>query len=63
LVEYRNYITIVPKDLGKGVSAVTDTKLVADRYFSGNESIIAFQVMTIRVSFAVHKKTLTGPGW
>jgi hypothetical protein len=29
LVEYQNCRTAFPKELGKGVSAVTDTKLVA----------------------------------
>jgi hypothetical protein len=29
LVEYQDYRMVVPKELGKGVSAVTDTKLVA----------------------------------
>jgi hypothetical protein len=28
LVEYQNYRTVVPKELGKAVSAVTDTKLL-----------------------------------
>jgi hypothetical protein len=47
LAEYRNYRTVLPKELGKDVSAVTDTKLVADRYSCGNESIITFQGVTI----------------
>jgi hypothetical protein len=29
LVEYQNYGRVVPKELGKGISAVPDTKLVA----------------------------------
>jgi hypothetical protein len=29
LVEYQIYGTVVPKELGKGVSTVTDTKVVA----------------------------------
>jgi hypothetical protein len=36
-------IEVVPEELGKGVSAVTDTKLVSVRYYRGNESIISFQ--------------------
>jgi hypothetical protein len=34
---------VVPKELGKSVSTATDTKPVADSYYLGNESIIAFQ--------------------
>jgi hypothetical protein len=58
LVECQAYRTIDPKELGKGVSAVTDTKLVADRYLRGNESIIAIQGVTMNDSFAAHAKTL-----
>jgi hypothetical protein len=29
LVEYQNYRMVIPKELGKGISAETDTKLVA----------------------------------
>jgi hypothetical protein len=58
LVEYQNYRTVFPKELVKSISAVTDTKRVADRYFRGNESIIAFQAVTMTDSFAVHTKTL-----
>jgi hypothetical protein len=57
-VEYQNYRTVVPKELGKGVSAVTETKRVADRYFRGNESIIVFQGVTMSDSFAGHTRTL-----
>jgi hypothetical protein len=28
-VEYQNYTTVIPKGLGNGISAETDTKLVA----------------------------------
>jgi hypothetical protein len=51
LVEYQNYRTVIPKEPGKGVSAITDTKLMKDRYFHGNESIIAFQGVTMNDSF------------
>jgi hypothetical protein len=52
-VEYQDYTKVVPKEPGKGVSAVTDTKPVANRYTRGSESIIAllwnklFQVTVI----------------
>jgi hypothetical protein len=34
------------------------TKMVADRYFLGNQSIIAFQGVTMTNSFAVDTTTL-----
>jgi hypothetical protein len=63
LVEYQNYRTVVPKELGKGFSAVTDIKLVADRYLCGNESIITFLGVTMSDSFAVHAKTCKLANW
>jgi hypothetical protein len=63
LVEYQNYRTTVPKELGRCVSAVTDTRLVADRYCRGNESIIAFQEVKMSDFFAVHMKTLNLVSW
>jgi hypothetical protein len=54
LVEYQNYRTVVPNEIRKGASAVTNAKLVAVRYSRGNESIIAFQGVTMSDSFAVH---------
>jgi hypothetical protein len=54
---------VIPKELGKGVSAITDTDLVAHRYFHGNKSIIAFQRVTRTDYFAVHMKTLKLASW
>jgi hypothetical protein len=45
-------------ELGKDVSAETDTRLVAGSYYRGNESIIAFQGLTMCDIFAVHTNTL-----
>jgi hypothetical protein len=36
-------LTLIRKELGKGISAVTDIKLVAEKYYCGNESVITFQ--------------------
>jgi hypothetical protein len=58
LVEYHNYRSVVSKEAGKAVSALTDTKLVAVGYFRCNESIIAFQGVAISDSLAVHMRTL-----
>jgi hypothetical protein len=63
LVEYYIYITVFPKELGKGVSVIKNTKLVADSYFRGKESIIAFQWVTICDSFAVYMYTLQLGSW
>jgi hypothetical protein len=63
LVEYQNCRTVVPKELGKGVFATTDTKLVADKYFHSKESIIAFQGVTRSDFFVVDMKTLKVARW
>jgi hypothetical protein len=47
LVEYQDYGIVVPKELGRGISAVMDS----------NESIIVFD------SFAVHMNTLRLGTW
>jgi hypothetical protein len=43
LVEYHIYRTVVPEELGKGVSAVRHTRLVAERHFGGNEPTFTLQ--------------------
>jgi hypothetical protein len=58
LVEYRNYTTVVRKELGEGVFAVTDTKLVANKRSRGNESTVASQRVAVSDSFTVHPRTL-----
>jgi hypothetical protein len=59
LVEYQNYRTVIPKEIGKCVSAIT----VADRYLRGNETIIAFAVVTLSGCSAVHEKALKLTTW
>jgi hypothetical protein len=54
---------VIRKELGNGVSAVSVTKLIPDRYSRSNESIIAFQEVVMRDSFAVHTKTLQLAAW
>jgi hypothetical protein len=54
---------VIPKELGRCFSAVTDTKLVSDGYSGGNESIIVLQGMTMRDLFEVHTKKLKLAVW
>jgi hypothetical protein len=58
LVEYQDYRTAIPKKLGKGVSAVMDMKLIANKCSHSNEPRIAPQHVTICDPFTVHPSTL-----
>jgi hypothetical protein len=63
LVENQNYRAVIPKELGKVVSVLLDTKPVAERYSRSNKSIIAFQGVTMSDSFAVHMERIKPARW